>query len=716
MMGAMGVELKSKRFIESWMGKLALLLLGGVWIFSMSGVDSNAYSALPVTIGVGIVSLLIVGGVCSGYKLVRMSMLGWISLVGVGGYFLVRCCMSYSIVEAWREGALILGCMVFYLMGVYSAQLRKNGWLYGVLLVAVLLNLLYTYLMNYTDISMIYTGRPEVGLTGINTRPSSLFLYKNVSGAFVMLGGFLLLNAALWQRQGRIVYALVGIVGIVVSFYYKADIVYVLLPLLSIGTLLIQFANCLFTGKKLGWIWILSGIVTLVAVGIGVCEFVFNQELFRSAMEVETTGRNRIWEAVLKVAFNAPIWGCGASATQWETLPVFEVLFGSPNFAHNEYLQVWVDYGILGLILTGGTLLAHAAGGLWAVSSEHMDMEQRKQKLISFVVVGALAVCAFSDYIWHFYSIASMTAFCCGVLASPCVREKMVLPWQKKWASSDKRSLVLLRAQGLFGNGMISICCLMMVVYAGWLSLKLYPAWMSQWHFAALCAPNQDDDAQKRHCIQEDILDSYPDASIMDYYFSMPLSGISWQRQEMALKKVLVANPKNLYVVAMLGDVLCYERKHEEAEKLYRKYFSGSLLKNAMTPTPWRNWHAYYAYNLLRWGYQKMRLGDSQSAYSMMDYALNINAKMGIVFCLRVLPDRETWRDRKEGHPEARSFIKLCTKYVELFKMLDIQKNDSWKEPLEKGGNGALYQDLGHKQRPEPKKKRKRKSPPKNKH
>lgn len=716
MMSDMGSEPKSKRFIESWMGKLALILLGAVWIFSMSGVDSNAYSALPVTIGVGIVALLIVSGVCSGYKLVRMSMLGWISLVGVGGYFLARCCMSYSIVEAWREGALILGCMVFYLMGVYAAQLKSSGWFYGVILVAVVLNILYAYLMNYTETPMIYTGRPEIGLSGVNTRPSSLFMYSNVGGAFLMIGGFLLLNMAMWALRARFLYALIGIISVVLSFYYEADVVYVLFPLLLVGFILVQFAVRLYEGKRIGWAGVLCGIAVIVAAGVGVCELVLGHELFSQTMSVDTSGRDYVWDKALIVAFRAPLWGYGASAAQWEILPIYTFLVSSPNFLHNEYLQAWVDYGILGLMFVVGVIVLHAGVGLWAVASNHIEQEKRKRKLLAFIAVAALAVCAFSDFFWHFYSIAAMTAFCCGVLAAPYTRERITRPWQRKWVSSSKQSLVPLRAQGMFGSGMMALFCLAMVAYAGWLSVKLYPAWMVQWKFAALCEPGKDEDARERHFLQEQLLDVYPDAIIMEYFYSMPLSGISWQRQELALKKVLSANPKNYFIVSMLGDVLCQQKKHAEAEALYRKHFSHCQLPRAFTAYIVRRWSSYYAYNLLRWGYQRMRLGDEQQAYSMMDYALNMNAVQRIRFDYQCRKDNEVWNQRPGAHPEAKGFIQKCTKYVELFKVLGVQKDESWKMPMEGSVGGPLYQEWGHKQRPEPKKKRKRKARSQNKH
>lgn len=688
-----------------------MLLLAVVWIFSMSGVDKNAYSAFPVTMAVGVVALLIVAGVCMGYKLVRMSWLGWFSLLGVGGYYMARCCMSYSVVEVWREGALILGAMVFYLMGLYAAQLRSNGWLYGVLLLSVALNILYSYLMNDTDAPMVLTGRPEIGLTGLNTRPGSLFLYCNVGAAFLMLGGVLLLNIAFWLKKWRVVYVVMGLISIVLSFYYDARIVYVLPPILLVGSWLIQFLVRLYEKQKIGRIWGISGVLLFVSVGCLICEFLFGYELFGHVMEVDTHLRSRMWKDAIAVALVAPEWGYGASATQWEILPIFDYADAAPVYAHNEYVQMWVDYGVIGLILMCMTIVFHVGFGAWAITTEHMNQDQRKQRLLACLIIVVLCVCAFSDFFWHFYSMVAMTAFCCGITASPFARDKISLPWSRKWVvKTGGKTNIALRTQGICGNVVIVLMCVGMIGCAWWLCEKLYYPWLKQWEFAALCVPGKDDDAAQRHLIQEDVLNVYPDAAIMDYFYSIPLSGVSWQRQEVALKKALAANPKNLFVVTMLGDVLCWEKKHREAEILYRKYFSQCTLRNAMHPRGVRRWHAYYAYNLLRWGYQKMKLGDPSTAYSMMDYALNIHAKNRIRFFYRYGSLSKGWNDRDAVHPEAPAFIRLCEKKVELFQLLGIRKNDSWKEPLEEGAPAALYQEWGHTPRRIPSKKKKRKS------
>lgn len=705
MMSRMGTHSKSKRFIESWMGKLALVLLAVAWIFSMSGVDRNAYSALPVTIVMGVVALLIVGAVCSGYKLVRMSWLGWISLVGIGGYFLTRCCMSYSIVESWREGALILGCMVFYLMGVYAAQLKSNRWLQWLILGAVLLNLLYSYLMNYTELSLIYTGRPEIGIAGANTRPSTLFVYSNVGGAFLMIGGCVLLNIAMWQKKWRVLHVVVGVSAIVQSFYHEANVVFLLVPILLLLSWFVQLIYRLYTAQKMGWMWVVSGVVVIVAVGWLIFEFVFGRELFANAMDINTNGRYNLWKQSIRVAFGAPLWGYGASSLQWEVLPIYPHGIYAPNYAHNEYIQAWVDYGLVGLMLMLGVLLLHVGMGFWALTSEHLSEQHRKLKLLAIVVIGAIAACAYTDFFWHFYAIAALSAFCCGVLASPWVRDAVRLPWQRRWEQSDRRSLVPLRAQGILGNGIIVLVCLGGLAYSSWLCEKLYRPWMLQWEFARLCEPGKDDAALKRHQMQEELVNIYPDTAIVDCFYTMPLSGISWQRQEAVLNKVLKANPKNLFMIIMLGDVLCRQGKHQEAEMLYRRYYTVSKLKGAMMGY---RWVSYYAYNLFCWGDQKWKAGDSRSAYSIMDYALNIRAQNRIWFGEVRGYDYTSENSKQAVHPEAATFMKSCEKKVAMFEMLGVQKDDSWMKPLEEGGAEALYQQSGNKPRRSPRKSKKR--------
>ena len=115
-------EVKQKpRFTESLPGRMAGWLLAALWIFSMSGVDSHSFSAYPTCVVLLVVLLLAGVGILAGYRLVRMSWLGWFTLAAAG-YFLIRCVNSYAVTDSYEDDAIILGSIVYYVAGVSGPE------------------------------------------------------------------------------------------------------------------------------------------------------------------------------------------------------------------------------------------------------------------------------------------------------------------------------------------------------------------------------------------------------------------------------------------------------------------------------------------------------------------------------------------------------------------------------------------------------------------
>ena len=69
------------------------------------------------------------------------------------------------------------------------------------------------------------------------------------------------------------------------------------------------------------------------------------------------TGRTEIWQAVLPVALHNPIFGVGYGSF-WINPPIHYDLFIMVNEAHNGYLDLFTELGVVGLILFLGFLLS----------------------------------------------------------------------------------------------------------------------------------------------------------------------------------------------------------------------------------------------------------------------------------------------------------------------------------------------------------------------
>ena len=256
----MSDEKRVPRLTESLSGRMAGWLLVVLWLFSMSGVDPHAFSSYPVCLALGAVLVLVAWGLLRGYRLVRMSWLGWCSLAA-GGYFLVRCLCSYAVVDSWCETALILGAVVYYVAGVYAAQLPRPGVLLVVLAVALLANVAAFWLVDMPGFELAWTGRAAFTPEGTNSVPTTLFIYKNFAGVFLCVGGCVLGAWSALQSRGvwRVVGLLVALVSVFLSFQCGTRAVYLLLPLALVGIWLLQLLVRLYSHARIGLVNFLVG-------------------------------------------------------------------------------------------------------------------------------------------------------------------------------------------------------------------------------------------------------------------------------------------------------------------------------------------------------------------------------------------------------------------------------------------------------------------------
>lgn len=106
--------------------------------------------------------------------------------------------------------------------------------------------------------------------------------------------------------------------------------------------------------KRNGWRWIGVFIATLIMTA----PFT-GQALSHGANAITATNsieyRQAIWQRVLGVIENNPVFGSGVGAlrTQREMIPegMFANLYYIPNHAHNMLLQLWAETGVVGALL-----------------------------------------------------------------------------------------------------------------------------------------------------------------------------------------------------------------------------------------------------------------------------------------------------------------------------------------------------------------------------
>lgn len=678
-----------KRLTETLPGRVAAILLAVVWIASMAAVDSNAYSVWPFLIALSAVALLFISGMLFGGKVVRIPWMGWLML-GCGGYFFVRCLCSYSIVESWLESSLILSCCVFYVAGIYGAQTKSARFQVSVVLLAVLLNLLYWYLRP-GEMNMLWTGRPEFGLSGYNNYPVTLFVYKNFAGAFQMIGGCALLGIALWvvkSLQMRLLCLVVASVSIYSSFYCSTRVVYLLAPILICLIWGVQFLVELFTREKVRKVTVLGGVALGACVMVEVVN-VFLGGGLKQMSDIDTHLRFDIWKPVLNVATSGPLWGWGTMASHWEVIGFFD-LHSTPNLAHNEYIQVWADYGIIGLVLLLVVVLMHTLMGIRSIGAEGVTPLRRGIVAVAMLVLWAYVIAAVSDAYWHSFAVVTACAYCCGVMVSPI---HSVAFGRGGELRETTHAVVGVKTQGKYGKGMLAMLAIGVVGFTCWQCPHLSEAWKLQWLFNELSRPGADDSAEKRLELLEQIVDVYPDTEVVDNYFKLPHYGGARPASESLLRKALETNPRQGYTMIMLVNLMGQQGRYDEAEKLMRRYYPQEGY-----PFCWGcNWPFYYYYNLLRWSVSLLNEGQTEKAMSMAEYALNMQKSIVYIIGGRryVKPDECITLGLAGVTKDALAIGKTLKKRLALMKRLDVQKDDSWMQPMEPGGKTALYPQWG---------------------
>lgn len=695
MMRLMAEKQPSLRLSESWPGRAAGWLLAALWIFSMSGVDAHAFSAFPACVVLGVVLLLAIGAMLAGKRLVRMSALGWFSLAA-GGYFLLRCLHSYSVVDSWAEAPRILGAFVYYVAGVYAAQNKNPGRIVGVLSAALLLNMLAMWAVRQPWFCLEWTGRAAFTPEGANSLPTSLFIYKNFAGVFFCVGGCVLGAWAWWMQRGvpRAACLLVAAGAFLSSLMCGTRAVYLVLPLSLVVLWFIRVLHRVFHDQRIGAANVALGICLFAGILIAVADFLFGHQLAVVVTGVDSHLRFLIWAAVCEVLPDAPLWGYGAQAATWELVPYYNE-WQLPNYVHNEYLQTWADYGLLGLALVLLVLLLHVVQGVRCLIAEGGSPTRQYLAGGALLVLVAVAVYAMADFPWHSFALVAMCAFCCGVLASPYASRQQ--PWfsRRQWQDAGQAPMVAVRAQKWPGRALLVLLSVVLLALSAWLGRALQPAWSAQWKYNELSCGSGDGSAMERRALIAELLPLYPSPALMDTYFLFPQNGVSPAERERLLRIALAANPRQLFTLTMLVDTLGAQNKYAEAEQLMREHFVG----DAMPGTMLCNWPSYYAYNLLLWGRFEMQQGNHGRALSLLDYALSMHARNYISFGVPHRGGEQPWKQHGGVKPGCHKLIETARADLRLLRLIGTQADDSWMLPMTPGGRSALYRSLVKKMR-----------------
>jgi O-antigen ligase len=436
------------RIIFVWLNFLitALLLTGIGWIQIQLGGTRPAH-AYPGYLLVGCAGLLSV--LAFGFKrsAPNWGTLLWTSLFF--GYLLIRTWLSPLQFLANTNLFLILAALTtYFLSAALLTELRWRLFLIGGFLLLEIGHLWVGIIQYVAGANFLPFGyvRPDYGL-----RASGFYVCPNHFAGFLESLALLVLALALFARL-------------------QVWIRIVLIYLATAG-----FAGVLISGSRGGYLSSGAGLVVLVIYGFyhsfrvapsrvqqvllsAICIgglvlligsiFVIRSELltqrFGSVIEPRDL-RPRLWQAALREFALDPVVGTGAG-----TYLIYGRKFRDPSiqsdpiYAHNDYVQLLAEYGVIGEALFVGFLAAHLSSA-WKFIRRMLRWLQQNEKTFSSslgLAVGAslgvvaLMVHSFFDFNLQIPGNTLFVAFLFGILANPGVQ------WDKEQPEPRTNALI----------------------------------------------------------------------------------------------------------------------------------------------------------------------------------------------------------------------------------------------------------------------------------
>ena len=670
------------RFVESRLGAFCGVLLVALWLAGLAMGGSLAYMAFPCCVLLAVLAVSAFLGLARGDRFVRLGAWPWFCLIVGGGYLVIRCWMSYSAFDAMNEASVLLCGLVFYVAGLFLAPARGKPDLIVRVLAGTIVLQLAAMLALHAGLSPLWTGKCPVALdAGAPMRPGSFFLYKNFAAQLnVALGMAALVYA--WIVRGRLAVwlAAAGAASLAAAFCVPSRAGWLLVPAGIAVAWFAYPAACAALKRRVGWLYVVLTVLGLIAVVGGVIAALQHGIPASVGQVLDSHERLQIANYAASVPREGAVYwfGSGARTFLWEVLPSFQWGRFLPNYAHNEYLQARMDYGVAGLTLMIAVLLGHIVLGARRLTLVR-EPEEAAVTAAALVVVCLAALHACVEFVWHHVALVSLTAFFLGVLASPCPTPRSPL-----------------KALGASGRAVLALLALAVMLGASWLAFQLAPGWLGQWKYARSVESKEPLERQME--ILGNIVERYPDPAVVDFYAKQTArtapGASTMERVQSLLGRAESMNPRHVFNAYTRASYLDALGRHEEAEAVLRRMSAEGGIQSLQT----YSWRALYAMHLASWGRRLLaEPGPKGRARSLLQYAENILVNAGF-------ETGDPWGMKERliamTPQEQKDYLAALRNDLHLLEELGVSPDSSWKQPLEAGVQGALYPDLGERVRP----------------
>jgi O-antigen ligase len=419
--------------IASFLSPFALLLAAFVLIQCVLG-GTRPVHGLPVFALLGVATLLTRRTPFPGLATVSRPCLA--ATAGLFSYLILRAALSPVPYLARADLFLMLACLVVYLLtALYLVTARQRMIVVSVLLslglVHVIIGVIQTALGD--DFMLFGFMRSPSG-----SRASGLYISPNHFAGFLEMAGVLALSVAWWSTRKPAMRIFAGwtslccFVGVLLS-QSRGGILCACVALAAWGAISL-WTHALKNPQGLSRAFIGVAIAVGLVAGIGGWVASHNaalQDRFANAFSKDIRVSN--WTAANMQFHTAPVFGTGAGTHLYlGRLYRQPELQSDPIHAHNDYLELLAEYGLVGGVGMAIFLGLHVVRGFGSLRPfarlirERGDWSRDELALVigALAAVAGIAAHSFIDFNMHIPGNALVMAFLFGILAQPGTPEE----------------------------------------------------------------------------------------------------------------------------------------------------------------------------------------------------------------------------------------------------------------------------------------------------
>lgn len=427
------------------MNKLSNLALGLCAVF-FAIIAATGIDLITSRIGVGLAGLGVTLCIVSILRILSPPQgsrpsLTIFSLLGAG-YFVGRALMGGPEGLAVHDVALVLSAIAVYLSVSSTGKGARGLWIILLAIVGIAnVGLAISQSASENSFYFWQSGGADEG------HAMGLFAHYNAFASFLNGTVFFFLSYVFFGRNAAARWACallsVGLIVCLVMSQSRGG----WLSFVVGGSLWMVLLILFLKQRRSKFLGIVS--IAVVALGIGgvVSSVWMVQRITENRVEkyeevtgrkveakVRDGGRVAFQQMGFEIFLDSPVVGGGARAFSYRALEkwdpdTLELWMGDPEFAHNEFVQLLSDYGLVGFALILILLFIHGiVGVINLVSEDDRDAGLSIWQLGAAGGLVAMLCQSYFSFIFHFPACVVLCAFQLAILASRCKEKSKCRP------------------------------------------------------------------------------------------------------------------------------------------------------------------------------------------------------------------------------------------------------------------------------------------------